>query len=845
MKEQIQAVEVNAEIDAIFKNRMLFSSYKTVNNNNLTSTKMTKQINQTLLSLYSDEEIKKYFWDCIVNIQSDANTWIDLSADKLYIKIMGRKVQRVNGTDVGHLDKLFLDVYKENVANIKMFPSSFVNGVMQNIKNHETLKEYSDTFKDNYKCNLCGSFASFLDKYIIPQIGEQAFCDYINTMTVEFCENINVVTIQNVNLDVLRMHIFGYTWSFDFSEQSAIAEFNLLILKQMFPYVIHTYRNKEIRQKYYQQFGYDLKIVEMLEEKFNSFDTENYRLHSVAENYDTSSMDFYGVPANKYFQTMYEQMNLIIKEERDMPTYRNFMNTVNEVLQLPLFERSNGLTSMQNAVVHNEYDRLAIAGKETLFKNNKYEFPKNTWKIYYKKADNYKSTIIDFTNIPSCKLRADLKEYVWNYINDEHTRAVAITQVNTRMIRCFEFLTEKYGIRLMGEIEEWMILSFLNDLDVTHHLSPASISNILSALKVMFATFDLENNPTDNLTISHVGDHMEPTKVIPNDILLFLDKNIHRIKQKDCGLIYRIASETGWRFSEIRNLTIDALSTIEGNDEFALISTKMSKTKKARIKHRYGDIIEDNITIELYHDVVQYIEDTKQSREKIGSDLIFFRVANGQSSFLQPVYYNRSINNFLDENNVRSIDETYTDFSAMQTRKTVASNLISNGASEADVQKKLCHISKGTTRKYYMEVERKKLSELNHEFYKEKFDVYMDEEKLKLFTEEERRILYVDFCVGKRQVELGECSKHPSEGRCASLGYTSCAKCPKLCTGKKYLPRWEELLNDSEKILEMFIEEYSKYNIPEEEYSKYIEYKQEKELHDYYLAVIEKIGKEN
>lgn len=154
-------------------------------------------------------------------------------------------------------------------------------------------------------------------------------------------------------------------------------------------------------------------------------------------------------------------------------------------------------------------------------------------------------------------------------------------------------------------------------------------------------------------------------------------------------------------------------------------------------------------------------------------------------------------------------------------------------------------MSSETTARYYAEVQQKKIGELNTEFYAQKFNVYMDEEKLKLFTEEERKILYIDFCLNKRNVELGICSKHPSEGRCATLGHTTCAKCPKLCTGKKYLEPWEKLKDSSKSLLQQFIATYEKHHIPQEEYQEYIEYKQELELYNHYTAVIDAIRKEN
>ena len=43
----------------------------------------------------------------------------------------------------------------------------------------------------------------------------------------------------------------------------------------------------------------------------------------------------------------------------------------------------------------------------------------------------------------------------------------------------------------------------------------------------------------------------------------------------------------------------------------------------------------------------------------------------------------------------------------------------------------------------------------------------------------------------------------------------------------------------------MFVEEYEKHNIPQREYENYIEYKQEKELRDYYEVIIRTLTTED
>ena len=88
-------------------------------------------------------------------------------------------------------------------------------------------------------------------------------------------------------------------------------------------------------------------------------------------------------------------------------------------------------------------------------------------------------------------------------------------------------------------------------------------------------------------------------------------------------------------------------------------------------------------------------------------------------------------------------------------------------------------------------------------------------------------------------MELGVCSKHPSEGRCADLGNISCASCPKLCTGRAFQARWQELYEDSSRLLAEFEGKYAELGIPRDVYEGYTEYAQEKTLNERYRAVLD------
>lgn len=89
--------------------------------------------------------------------------------------------------------------------------------------------------------------------------------------------------------------------------------------------------------------------------------------------------------------------------------------------------------------------------------------------------------------------------------------------------------------------------------------------------------------------------------------------------------------------------------------------------------------------------------------------------------------------------------------------------MIENGATAAELTYALGHLNQATAAKYYAEVRKRRQAELNTEFYREAFDVRLSSEQLAVFSEEERRMLYVDFCLGNRRVAsaLESCVRVP------------------------------------------------------------------------------------
>lgn len=132
-----------------------------------------------------------------------------------------------------------------------------------------------------------------------------------------------------------------------------------------------------------------------------------------------------------------------------------------------------------------------------------------------------------------------------------------------------------------------------------------------------------------------------------------------------------------------------------------------------------------------------------------------------------------------------------------------------------------------------------KLAELNTQFFLAKFDLIISHEQLESYTEEERKLLYADFRLEQRRVELGFCVVKAA-GPCQHRNSLyNCVNCPNLCTGKRYLPYWAELLEQQRIIFDRLISAYQADGILH--YQNYAEYKQELRLLKGYENIVKTI----
>ena len=738
----------------------------------------------------------------------------------------------------------------------------FIQKTVEFIQERKPLVDNCEEFNKVFKPSTRMSYMSYLDDYILDTVGKEEFKNYLNdliqTMIIKNDDSLkSVLTNEDILVPIFGPRVtqvskIGYR---EYNNKNARPNrLKKIIISIIIPYTIGSYLSKSNRNQVYKQINASSEEIDEYESLFTKSISNKASISSQIRAISADFLFQSKLPHNHTFEDVCrvvdKEISLIIENGRACPPksriLKMMLNAINkkDPLRTDLLYIMN--SSSLNAKLMVYIENKILDSQKYFYENNFEEcnLDKDCYTVYENRRGIYISHSIDMSLITSESIKQDIRKYLRS----------GCTTINESFIRnlldiifAFTYFQE-FGITSSYQVNEFLILSL-----VQHKEKDVKIIRVKRIIKALYDYYEflIENavdavrmdNPAMKIRLYGQINHTH-TNVIPEDIRVFLDEHIEEVTTERDILIYKVLISTGWRISDLRKIeTHDII--LDKSGEYAWISVLTSKTKKQRIKRRLGATLIDIINIELYDRLQSYIKKTIKVRERYNIKTLFYRVYNNRVLPLDVESFNKAINKLLKKYNIISYDENFEIFTSRQTRKTVASVLISNGMPPVAVQQKLGHVCVKTTEQYYAEVSLKRIQDLNDAFFNEKFSIYLDEEKLRLFTEEERRILYVDFCTNIRNVEIGFCTKHASEGRCTNLGFSTCANCPKLCTGKLFLPKWKALQKDSRALIEEYLRAYKQNGIAEDEYSNFIEYKQEVRLFQQYSSVIEAIENEN
>lgn len=468
----------------------------------------------------------------------------------------------------------------------------------------------------------------------------------------------------------------------------------------------------------------------------------------------------------------------------------------------------------------------------------------DTWQLFYLTGPNLRSNSYDFTQINSASLRLEVKYFMLWYLQGHSDYR---TPVLSAAIKGINFLSDNnpsiHYFADVSDVDARKLYNYLENDCISYRggkLSVQSVANTIRACSQIMGYLcgDMRDeklrapipaeNPFSKYRFFNMDNMSQNTEILPDQIATAIETFSGELSDTHRTL-YRIFVNTGLRLSEVILLKEDCLLPSR-YDGLMLLRYVPHKTLRARRKRGVDDTCEMLIPAFLSKEISRQMKRTKDLREEYGEPYIFI-VKNGNSRAVLPCG-----DGFCDAENRLIAKYCITDengqlwnLTTRQFRKTIAVTLIESGASITEVAYWLSHLTRRTSMKYYAEVRKRCLAEMNTRFFREKFDLLLSKEQLGQFNEEQRRLLFVDFRLEKRRVELGFCMRVFADGECDERNRSvSCVNCKKLCTGKPYLRHWIALRDSQRAVVEGLVESYLEMEISD--YISYKQYRQEKEL---------------
>lgn len=478
----------------------------------------------------------------------------------------------------------------------------------------------------------------------------------------------------------------------------------------------------------------------------------------------------------------------------------------------------------------------------------------NLWKLYALHGQILRLKTIDFTKIKQPSLRYEMKFYL-KYIFESRGK-ISVPLFCCQYLALNTLIGINPDIKYFADITEAdarMLVLFLEKAtkeDGTA-LSQYYISKAVNSIKrvINYLMGDLRDssirtprpymNPFAIITFHNLRQYNTPTSIIPEDVVDQLDRCSKELSPLH-KLLYDIFSNTGLRLKEVFFLEEDCIESSRYPGIFQL-KFKPLKVLASRRRHSAGDYHRVMIPQNLAEKISIHISATSFTRQAANSPYIFLSERLGYSTTVMDAQpFIKSIRHLIKKHDICGEDGELWHFTSRQFRKTIAVKLIENGATTAELAYWLGHLCSDTAAKYYAEVRKMKLAELNTRFFLEKFELILSNEQLENYTEEERKLLYADFRLEQRRVEFGFCILKTVDGPCQNRNSLyNCINCRNLCTGKQYLPYWLELLEQQKIIVEKLISAYMADDISD--YTNYTEYKQELRLLNGYENIVRAI----
>ncbi len=505
-----------------------------------------------------------------------------------------------------------------------------------------------------------------------------------------------------------------------------------------------------------------------------------------------------------------------------------------------------------------EYSSIVNGVVEDLYKeqyesiSTKINFNDDTWEIIFKDKNIISIVTLDFAFINKSVLKNEAKHFLYSKINNR----VILESRYKSLKKTIPYLQEKCNINQASDINMidikklYLFLKNQENISVSYLLQiNASMKEFIDWVTVnsgKIKTIKPKTNYFNKISITNLVNMTEDTEYIPESVVMQMLEHIEDIRP-EYQRLFIIMLNTGLHFKDVVRLKEDCYRYDDENNIHLL---KFIQWKNLSRRRRAGlsDYVEIPIHEDIAKEVLKQLGESKKLKdkfnlsyeEKLGLEEIFIHENRNRLTIFSSKGFNNAINKMIEKNNIKTEDGELWHFTTRQCRKTLAVDMIMNQASPQEIAYYLVHGSENTTKRYYAEVRRYKLAEMNSEFWEKEFELMVPQEQLKEFTLEDRRRLFIDFKLQVREVELGKCMKPVLEGVCSKrTGKINCATCNKLCTGLAYLDKWEKLQKSQQAVVNDIVYMYKSLGV--EDYGNYRQYQKELHLLNAYNDVIKKI----
>ena len=472
---------------------------------------------------------------------------------------------------------------------------------------------------------------------------------------------------------------------------------------------------------------------------------------------------------------------------------------------------------------------------------------KEVWILYQRHGAGLKRLTVDFCKVNRPSLRKEIKCFLKmrfsGHVRVSDRSHLSIFDAVNRICEMNDC------IRYFSDIDHMDVKKL--QLSLESEMDQSKIMTMFSACRTLYRYLCSDenesklpkpyNNPFESLHFVNAKKYHKNTPYIPDKVIEELSDRLEELDETD-RLVFQIFSETGMRAKEVAFLEAGCLENAR-YDGAVRLKYIPYKTLKARRRNGIGERHSVYISPVLAEKIKKQITVSEELRREHSLPYIFLHQKKGYKvAMLNVEYFISKVNKLIHKYEICDDSGGLWNFTSRQCRKTLVVNMIENGATTMELVYQLGHLNQSTVMQYYAEVKSARLAEMNTKFFKEQFHLLLSNEQLTTFSEEERRLLYVDFRLGKRRVEFGFCTRKLCDGACKSRSRSvHCANCPHLCTGIKYLPFWKELLQAQEARVQELIKDYQQVEIAD--YEGYIEYRQEMQLLAAYRNIVEMIEK--